>query len=421
MRSISAAAPRVELPSPELHLLVSAIRAAIDPGAPLPTASSFQKVQCIAFLKLALEHHAGGVALNGLKRLAGIAPAPVITQLDKHAQYILRQRAAGLEELRRIGLALAHEGIEMIPFKGPMLRRRLFADIAAGPSRDLDFLIRVRDIASTLRILAECGYLGELDLSPRQSVALMQIRGQDVLQRNDGRFTVEPHIALAPSNLGLKIDHVGLWQRSRPCVLDGLSIRQPETADEFLMLAVHGSKEGWSRLKWLIDLGAFAKHESQLDWALVSRRAEEQGVRRMVGLAALLLAQVFHVETGALMLHRRDRCLRALALRIVETWERPESGVFRGSIFELCWMRRLLCDRPTALISYFFKTATTPSNIHYALIRLPDSILWAYPLIKVARDYLLLPVWVTLKWLVHAYRAHVASGDARVVPGRRLR
>jgi hypothetical protein len=198
-------------------------------------------------------------------------------------------------------------------------------------------------------------------------------------------------------------------------VFDGVSIRQLETADEFLMLAVHGSKEGWSRLKWLTDLAAFAKHEPQLDWALVSRRAEQQGVRRMVGLAALLLAQSFHMEIGALALPRRDR---ALARRIVAIWERPESGVFVGSIFHLCWRRRLLCDRSTARISYFFKTAVTPSDDHYGLIRLPDSIFWAYPLIKVVVDYLLRPPCHILKWLA---RAVGVSRDARVLTGRKLR
>lgn len=418
MGSIFADALSEELLSPELRLLLSALRAALDPGSPLPPASCFQKVRWIAFLQLALEHHAGGVALAGLKRLPGIAPAPVIIQLDNHAENILRNRAAGLEELRRIGLALAQRGIEIIPLKGPLLRRRLFGDVAAGPSRDIDFLIRPRDISATLRILVDCGYRADLDFSPRQTLALMQLQGQDRLKRDDGRFTVEPHVALAPSNLGLKIDHVALWQRSRPCVLDGVSIRRLETADEFLMLAVHGGKEGWSRLKWLTDLAAFAKHEPQLDWALVSRRAEQQGVRRMVGLAALLLAQSFHMEIGALALRRRDRSLRALARRIVAIWERPESGVFGVSIFHLCWRRRLLCDRSTARISYFFKTAVTPSDDHYGLIRLPDSIFWVYPLIKVVVDYLLRPPWHTLKWLT---RAVGVSRDARVLTGRKLR
>jgi hypothetical protein len=397
----------------ELHLLLAAIKAALEPRSEPPPAASFPEPGWISFLTLALEHHAAGLALGGLNRLAELSvPPPVRIQLETHAQHILRQRAAGLEELRRIGFALVRDGIEMIPLKGPQLRRRLFGELAAGPSRDLDFLIRPHDTSRALAILAECGYRADSDLSPRQFRALMELKGQEILRRDDGRLAIEPHIALAPSNLGLTIDHAGLWQRSRPGLLDDLPIRVLEPEDEFLLLAVHGSKEGWARLKWLIDLVAFAKQQPQIDWALVSHRAQTQRVRRMVALSALLLAETFDMQIGALALARRDRPLHALARRIVAGWNHPaETGVFEGSIFEVCWERRLLCDGTAARISYFVRTAVAPREIHYRLVRLPDSILWAYYWVKVVHDYLLWPVSVVLKWLARSCRA--------LVPGTR--
>jgi hypothetical protein len=406
VQTTAAAAQSERLYSPELSLLLSAIRAAIEPASRPPRPSLLAEIGWISFLKLALEHHVAGLAFAGLSRHPGLyAPSPVVMQLGTHARHILQQRADELEELRRIGSAFARAGIETIPIKGPALRRRLFPNLAAGPSRDLDFLIRPRDTSRVLEILAECGYRADSGLSARQSLALMDLKGQEILKRDDGRFAVEPHIGLTPSNLGLKIDLAGLWQRSRPGLLDGVPIRVLEAEDEFLLLAVHGSKEGWARLKWLIDLAAFIRHQPQLDWLLVSRRAESQGVRRMVGLSALLLADILGTEIRALAPARRDRSLHALARTIVESWKDPiESRVFAKSIFELCWTRRLLCDNARAQVSYGFRTAVTPREIHYRLIRLPDSMLWMYHPIKMVHDYVLWPGWMALKWLMPSLR-----------------
>jgi len=399
--SATALAPLAASSSPEMRLLLAAIDCALkgrgQDGRALPSA---QDTRWVFFLTLALDHHVGGVALVGLSRLPDLVVPPLIcAQLTRHADEILKQRADGIAELGRIVRALGDAGIEVIPIKGPMLRQRLFGEIAAGPSRDLDLLIRPHVVTRAFDILARSGYRGEVGFSRRQYQALLELKGQDLLRREDGRFVIEPHIGIMPSNLGTRIDHEAMWGRSRQGELDGVPIRVLEPEDEFLLLAVHGSKEGWARLKWLADLAALVARGPRIDWDTVARRAEMQRVRRMLGLSALLLAEIFSFEVPAAALARRDPRLCAIAERIIVSWDHPsDAGIFSpSSVFEFSWTRSLLCDGIAARVSYLLRTVLTPREIHYRLVKFPDWMFPAYYLVKLTHDYLLWPIWIMLK------------------------
>jgi hypothetical protein len=377
-------------------LLLAAIRMAIDGRPPLDEAGAQSpNVSWISFMTLALQHQVGGLALAGLRRMPDVTvPPPVLAQLTKLSKEILNQRAVAIQELHRIAEALGGAGIEMIPIKGPLLRQRLFGEIAAGPSRDLDFLISPRTANAAFEILARCGYHLKGSFSPRQFRSLLHLYGQELLQRDDGRFVIEPHFAILPSNLGTHVDHEAMWHRARLSELEGTTIRFLEPEDEFLLLAVHGSKEFWGRLKWLADLAKLTAQEPRIDWEVVFERATQQGVRRMVCLAVLLLAETFRRKFSHVPIGSQDKHFRMIARRIAAGWERPRDA---PSVFNWSWTRFFLCDHAAARAAYFFRTVMTPREAHFCLAKLPDSMFAAYYVIKVVHDYALWPSWVLLK------------------------
>jgi hypothetical protein len=380
----------------ELALVCAAVRAALngDDGDRELESLIGPQTRWISFLTRALDHHVAGIVFASLSRMPGSILCPsVAVQLSQHAHRILEQRVDAIAETRRLAGALKAAGIPLIPIKGPLMRRRLFAGVAAGPSRDLDLLLPLDRQGNALRILAECGYAGEAGLTARTGRALMNLRGQDVLTRPGGRFAVEPHFSLAPSNFGVKIDHEGLWRRAAAAP-DGEPFLVLEPEDEFLLLAFHGSKEQWTRLKWVADLAAFIRHYPQLDWDVIHRRAERQLLSRTVALAAFVLSDFgFPLIPSVPAMRDSDR-LHILARQIRSCWaNRPAPR----SAFELSGFRYALCDTVAAKASYVTRTIVTPRGVHFHIVKLPDWMFPVYYPIKLIHDYVLWPLWSLAK------------------------
>ena len=85
-----------------------------------------------------------------------------------------------------------------------------------------------------------------------------------------------------------------------------------------LLLVVHGTKHGWSRLGWLCDITELLRAYPGLEWQRVMDHASCRGGARMLGLSLYLAHQVL----GATLpedCHRRiqaDPVIHALAAQI---------------------------------------------------------------------------------------------------------
>ena len=347
----------------------------------------------IAFIRLALQHQVCGLAATALARLPpGRVPPPITALLQAHAREILAHRAVSLAELTRLLAALEDAAIPAMPIKGPALHQRVFADIPAGPSRDLDILIRRADAEAATSVLRACGYTGDEDLSARQTHALGAFRGQTILRRDDGCFLVEPHWSYTPATLGIRIDTDAVWARARAAA--GLRLMAPE--DEAALLVIHGGKEEWTKLKWLADLAAFIRATPEIDWPAVQTAARRGRYDRMLRLAAILLDRVYAIRIATA---KPDAALTTLAGTIIARWH-AEAGAAEpeaATISRLSPTRLALCDGPAARARYILRTITTPRAAHYRIVRLPDRLTFLYIPLKLAHDYAALPLWRRLR------------------------
>jgi hypothetical protein len=184
--------------------------------------------------------------------------------------------------------------IKAIPFKGPTLAMTAYENISLRTFRDLDFLIHEEQIQPCLDKLRELGYVHEWSLSPKQWQAFLCYAGQDILFGVGVPF--EPHWAFSPRTLALDIDYAGLWQRSFRTSFNGHSILCLAPEDELLVLCMHGSKEKWSQLKWVVDVAEFVRSHTDLDWESLISRAESQGLSRMLVLGLGLAQRLVNMK-----------------------------------------------------------------------------------------------------------------------------
>ena len=363
----------------------------------------------IRLTTLALAHGTGGLVHRAIAQGQPVdMPGPLAQMLAQHAAAIARRNGALLAELLRLRRVLDQAGVESIPLKGVWLNQRLYADPAARVSRDIDFLVRPHAGTAALHALASAGYAMQPMLPPRQFAAKARYAGQLLLHRHDAAFAIEPHWALAPQTLGLNLDHAGLWHRTRITSADNgmggtqtLPILAPE--DEFIMLCVHGFKEEWSRIKLIADLAQFIRVHPALDWNSVAQRVAAQNLRWIAGVAVLLVAAMFHVETGCTETARRTPALAVLTgellSRLTAAAATRMQVPLEPSIYAVSRTRLRMRERPQDRARYIWRTIITPREAHFRAIPLPDRLFRAYVGVKLLHDYALLPCWLLSKRL----------------------
>jgi hypothetical protein len=338
------------------------------------------------------------------------ALAPLLAAAERHdvtglvVAALLKQESAGLPPDLHEGLAiyrdgmriearraenqlaellgrLAERGLPAMPFKGPVLAHRAYSDPTLRAYLDLDLMVHPDDVVHVVACLVEAGYVHQRGLG-RDGVALLRrYAGEYIMYPADG-LPVEPHWHPAPFTMAFDIDIEALWRRAQATDFLGAPCYLPTPEDHLLLLALHGAKEEWHRLKWLIDVAALLAAHPALDLAGLRGEAAAQGCRRVLDLALLLSHRLFAVPHAApppdrAVARRADDVLARLA-RLAER----RAGPYAVTRFH--WGLR---ERRRDRWRYAARTLLTPRVVHYNRLPLPRALRWLHVPLKLPWDY----------------------------------
>lgn len=376
------------------RLLLRLVRAAWDsPAATLPT-DGLREADWTGAVQLALNHGVAGLMCRGLQRVPGDAIPPEMAAAAETFLVDAQARgSAAIADLFAILDTLADERIPALAFKGPALAAIAYGSAWIRPSRDLDLLCARDDMDRAIRALARLGYRSDqADLSPRVTAACHDYVGQDILFAQ-GRIPVEPHCAFAPAALAIDLDMEGMRARARAIAIDGREVRTLGVEDTILTACLHGWKDQWWRLLWVADVAALLHRRPGPDWKVLEARAQEAGVRRILHLGLALARDLFdaplpeHVGRAIAAEHGGDWLLQESKARLFRPAARVPS---QNYVSRYHFVSR---ERAADRLRYLWRTMTTPRIIHFRMLKLPDPLFFGYFAVKLAHDYLALPLW----------------------------
>lgn len=371
--------------------LVQLLRRDWDAHAPAPPTAPLDWTELV---RKALHH---GVAGLLCRALLALPDAEVPEDIREAARlHLANVEAEGAERARQtfdVLDTLEADGIAALAFKGVALAAMAHADAALRPSRDIDVLVREGDMARAVASLAKLEYRPRETFSARITRASHASYGQDILFAR-GRLPVEPHWAFAPASYAVDLDLDSLWRRTIALPIAGRTVRALSPEDTLLVACLHGAKEKWWRLLWVADVAALMHRHPALDWSAIAQRAADAGMLRILRLGLGLARALFSIRLPgdlANEIERDEACGRLIdecRRRIFAEAGNPGS-VFHVSRFH--WSAR---ERMRDRVRYVWRTVSTPRDIHYRMIALPDALVFGYVPLKLVHDYLLLPLWV---------------------------
>jgi hypothetical protein len=244
------------------------------------TLSSLNETDWNALIEHALAHGSASLLCRHLLDIGPeLLPAEVATACTTYLAARESTSADAMAQLASVIDALAAEGIEALPFKGPVFGLQAYRDPAMREYHDLDILVRREHISRTLAILGDLGYRSEtiIGLRARRIADFYYYNGHDILSAPD-KLPLEPHWALSPRTFSAELDTGPIFDRAVVIeTAQGRRFASFSPEDTLLAAATHGGKEQWSRLVWVADVAALLHAHSALDWTAVLARAKQAG------------------------------------------------------------------------------------------------------------------------------------------------
>ena len=232
------------------------------------------------FLRVAERHRIEGLAREALVRAGAPVDSGVARALGDQAARIARQGLIFAAETHRLQNALDAAGIGNLVLKGAALEMLAYGALGLKSAWDIDLLVTPQDASRARAVLENAGYAltSPPEPSPLAFAQWVDLAKECVFTHLRTGTPVELHWRLVDSDLLLGLSARSAWQTVY--LAPDMPVRTLATEGLFAYLSVHGASHGWSRLKWLADLGALLARcdAANLDRLLHSPEAVGAGV-----------------------------------------------------------------------------------------------------------------------------------------------
>ena len=218
------------------------------------------------------------------------------------------RQSTGLEALRQHDKANAHRalwltlellnlhrhlqarGLEVLPYKGPVLAEALYGNVALRQFSDLDLLVRSHDLPRIKAALAELGYAPGLRLAQAAERDYLKSGYEYTFDGARGRNLLEIKWQILPRFYSIGFDVDDFFERASVVTIEGQKLRTLCDQDLMLVLCVHAAKHAWRQISWLSDIVQLARSRA-IDWAALRADSERLGIARIVAVTFQLAPQ----------------------------------------------------------------------------------------------------------------------------------
>jgi len=280
--------------------------------------------------------------------------------------------------LPKVTELLQSRGVPSLPYKGPVLASLLYGDSALREFSDLDILIHHLDAAPSCQVLLDAGFTETYGISPSLRGSFLQTATACDFLAPSAVFRVEIHW----KNSGRAVSHFPddwFWKDSQKVAIGDVTVETIPLLTHLLLLCIHGSKHGWSRLGYLCDIAALIQKFPDQDWTEFWERARICGATRMCMLAVFLVQGLFGIvlPDGLKSPGPIPREVPALAARsILLMHEQAEPGAMYALQLQ---------DDLFGQLRFLTRMGFTPGIREYSMMELPSGLHFLYSGLRMIR------------------------------------
>jgi hypothetical protein len=301
------------------------------------------------------------------------------------------------ELLKLLNLLDTHR-ISAIPFKGPVLTVVGYKNLSLRQFSDLDILVRREDVVRAKDLLISEGYRPWRSMTQTQETFHLRSYHAFVFLPKSETYSVDLHWAITRSDHCFPVRMEYLWENLQWMSFAGARFRTLSVEDLMLVLCLHGSKHGWTRLQWICDIAELVHSHPALDWAQVMLKARDLSIHKALFIPLLLARNLVgaSIPDDVLAGIKTDPKLEAVAQLVTQRLFFDQSFLARRCHDLLLAIRMRERTRDGFLyLLYQLRLMLTPNEMDHAVIVLPTALSFLYYIMRPIRlimTYALLPL-----------------------------
>lgn len=192
----------------------------------------------------------------------------------------------------RVARTLADANVPALVYKGPALAFETTGSFLGRGSADVDFLVNPAQLGDVHRVLVADGlWRRDGDAGPPGRLTMFQECERSYVGAG---IDVDLHWRIDSTPGYFSEPFEALWARRRKVSAAGLEVWAPGASHALVMTAVHGTREMWVRLRWVLDAVRQFRLLSPAQWPEVCSVANA-GARKAVAVA-LAIAEICGVD-----------------------------------------------------------------------------------------------------------------------------
>jgi putative nucleotidyltransferase-like protein len=337
-----------------------------------------------AVLNLAEVHGLLPIVYERLSEIEVSAPDEIRHAASQAFAQNARQTLWLTQLLLKISDLFQRQGIEALPYKGPVLAQLLYGSVTLRQYSDVDILVRAADVPRARLVLQQAGFIPSLHLSAGEEQAYIAGGYEYTFHSAQNPNVLELQWRIVPRFWEVGFDTTHFRGRSQNIEIAGNAIATLGNEDLILVLCVHAAKHAWSKLSWVRDVAELSQAPN-LDWEQVVREARQLGIQRIVGLTFRLAMEILSmpVPLAVQPLIDADSAVRRIA---DETCRGLELGA-EPNVESLAYFRFMaeLRERRIDRLRFWWRLAVTPSVNEWSLVRLPVFLFPLYRAVRMGR------------------------------------
>lgn len=318
-------------------------------------------------------------------------PEEVLENLKEEFHENARKNLLLTGELVKVMKLLENNGINAIPFKGPVLAYSIYDNIAYRQFSDIDILINKEGALNVKKIVQSLGYELKPDIIVKDSIYMKLFSEYTFVNRNNN-LIMELNWNFEGISFSFHSNPNFLFNDLEKVEINDYKFKSFQSINQFLMLCIHASKHFWMRLSWICDIHEFLQNKN-INWDEILEKSEILGVKRIVLINIILAKELFGLDIPSQILYLLPHDLKIMSItqnikKMIFIEQKQSLTIFEKFIF--IYSKR---ENSNDGFKDCVKGLTKPDYRDFLDIPLKENLFFLYGLI---RPFLLLKRYINI-------------------------